>query len=68
MTNAEYLEKYNSYINIALSYDGQILNTAVVEYTRNKMFPGTAAGTQTPAENATVRVAAKELCLATVFI
>jgi hypothetical protein len=32
------------------------------------MFPGTAAAPQTPAQNATVRVAARELCLATAFV
>jgi hypothetical protein len=53
ITNAKYLEKFNNYLDIASSYDGQILDATVVEYTRNKMFPGTASGTQTPAQNAT---------------
>jgi hypothetical protein len=34
MTNAEYLEKYNNYVNIASSYDGKILDATVLEYTR----------------------------------
>jgi hypothetical protein len=68
MTNAEYLEKFSNYVDIASPYNGEILDAAVLEYTRNKLHPGTAASAQTTLQRAIVRVAAKELCLATAFI
>jgi hypothetical protein len=68
MMNAEYLEKFSNYVDITLSYGGEILDAAVLEYTRNKLHPGTAASAQTTLQRAIVRVAARELCLGTAFI
>jgi hypothetical protein len=68
MTNAEYLEKFSNYVDIASSYDGQILDAAILEYIRDKLHPRTAASAQTPLQRAIVQVAAKELCLAIAFI
>lgn len=67
-SNAEYLEKFNNLVDIASSYDGEIHDTAILEYTRSKMHPGTNPGDQTDAEMALVNEAAKELCLATAFV
>ena len=68
LTNAEYLEKFNNLVDIASSYDGEILDAAVLEYTRLKTYPGTDPGDQKDDEMATIRITAKEVCLATAFI
>jgi hypothetical protein len=68
MANAEYLEKFNNHVDITLSYDGEILNVAVLENTRNKMHPNTDPTEHDAAEIAIVHVAAKELCLTTAFL
>jgi hypothetical protein len=59
MTNAEYLEKFNNHMDIASSYDDEILDAAVLEYTRNKMHPDTDPTEQDVAQMAIVHLAAK---------
>jgi hypothetical protein len=68
MTKAEYLEKVTNLVDITSSYDGEILNTAIVEYTRLRIHPGTNVGAQTDPQMVMVQIAAKELCLATAFL
>jgi hypothetical protein len=68
ISNAEYLEKFNNLVDIASSYDGEILDGAVLEYTRDKLHPGTVPADQNDAEMAIVRETAKELVLATAFV
>jgi hypothetical protein len=60
MTNAKCLE-FNNHIDIASSYDGEMLNASVLECTRNKLHPGADPGDQNEAELATVCMTAKEL-------
>jgi hypothetical protein len=68
MTNAEYLEKFNNLVDIASSYNGDILDPAVLEYCRLKLHPGTVIANQNIAEMLIVRQTASDLCLATAFI
>ena len=68
MSNAEYLEKFKNHVNITTSYDGEILDAAILEYTRNRAHPNTAAADQNAEAARFVCLPAKELCLATLFI
>jgi hypothetical protein len=54
MTNTEYLEKFSNYVDIASSYDGKILDAAVLEYTRNKLHPGAVASAQATLQKANI--------------
>ena len=69
MSNEEYLEMFNNHVNITTSYAGEILNAAILEYTRNRAYPNS----NTPLDQdqelmRLVCLAAKELCLVTGFI
>jgi hypothetical protein len=67
MTNTEYLKMFNL-VDIASSYDGKILDGAVLESTRIRRYPSMAPGDQSPTKMKVVDEAAKELCLATAFV
>jgi hypothetical protein len=60
MSNTEYLEKFNNLVDIASSYDGEILDAAILEYTRHKLHPGTVPADQNDAEMLVVKETAKE--------
>ena len=68
MSNHDYLQRFNNLVDVALTYNGQLHDQAIVDIVTEKLHPGTDYEDATDAQKIIIQAAAADLYLATMFI
>ena len=68
LSNDDYLKRFNNLVDIAMSYDGQLYDQAILDFITEKKHPGVNYTALSNAQQQTVQDAAHEMYCATLFI
>ena len=68
MTNHEYLQRFQTLVDVAMSYHGQLYDQAILDIVTERMHPDTEYSALTKEQTETVQTASSDLYLTTMFI
>jgi hypothetical protein len=68
MTNQDYLQKFQTLVDVASSYNGQLHDQAIINIVTKQLHPGLAYSALTQQQKETVPTSSSDLYIATMFI
>ena len=68
MSNHDYLQRFQTLVDVAMSYHGQLHDQAILDIVTERLHPGTQYSALSTNQQETVQTASSDLYLATMFI
>ncbi|WP_288993360.1 hypothetical protein [uncultured Marinobacter sp.] len=68
MNNHDYLQRFQTLVDVAMSYHGQLHDQAIIDIVTERLHPGTQYSALSTNQQETVQSASSDLYLATMFI